>query len=63
MEGVIKELVLDRGVAFIHAQDGREVFFHRTSVHQVDFERLREGCTFSLRLSAVREGCQSQMCD
>ncbi|PYV01868.1 MAG: hypothetical protein DMG26_12605, partial [Acidobacteria bacterium] len=30
MRGTIKRVVRDRGFGFIHADDGREIFFHHT---------------------------------
>ncbi len=43
MQGTIKKVVRDRGFGFIHANDGREIFFHHTSVQQLDFDSLKEG--------------------
>ena len=42
MQGTIKKLVRDRGFGFINADDGREIFFHRTSLRELDFDGLRE---------------------
>ena len=43
MKGTIKKLIKDRGFGFIRAEDGREIFFHRTAVQGPDFESLMEG--------------------
>ena len=43
MQGTIKKVVRDRGFGFIHADDGREIFFHHTSLQQLDFDSLKEG--------------------
>ena len=43
MQGTIKKVVRDRGFGFIHAEDGREIFFHHTSLQQLDFDSLKEG--------------------
>lgn len=43
MEGEIKRLIRDRGFGFINAEDGKEVFFHRSALEGVDFEALEEG--------------------
>jgi cold shock protein len=43
MQGTIKKVVRDRGFGFIHADDGREFFFHRSSLQRLNFEDLREG--------------------
>ena len=43
MKGAIKKLVKDRGFGFIRAEDGREIFFHRTAIDGSQFESLTEG--------------------
>ena len=43
MQGTIKKVVHDRGFGFIQAQDGKEIFFHRSSLQQLDFDTLKEG--------------------
>ena len=43
MQGTIKKIVRDRGFGFIQADDGREIFFHRSSLQQLDFDTLKEG--------------------
>ena len=43
MQGTIKKIVRDRGFGFIQADDGREIFFHRSSLQQLDFDNLKEG--------------------
>ncbi len=40
--GKIKKLIRDRGFGFISATDGREVFFHRSSLSEGKFEDLTE---------------------
>jgi len=40
--GKIKKLVRDRGFGFISDTDGREVFFHQSSLLDVKFEALNE---------------------
>lgn len=41
--GRIKKIIPDRGFGFVRADDGNEVFFHRTELTSVDFDRLEEG--------------------
>lgn len=41
-KGTIKKLVRDRGFGFISDTDGREVFFHQTSLVEVSFNALNE---------------------
>ena len=40
--GTIKKLVRDRGFGFINDTDGREVFFHQSSLIDVKFDILNE---------------------
>ena len=40
--GKIKKLVRDRGFGFITDTDGREVFFHQTSLVESSFNALNE---------------------
>lgn len=40
--GKIKKLVSERGFGFINDTDGREVFFHQSSVVDVKFTDLSE---------------------
>jgi CspA family cold shock protein len=41
-QGTIKKLVSDKGFGFI-AADGKELFFHQSSVEGTSFDDLREG--------------------
>ena len=41
-KGKIKKLVRDRGFGFISDTDGREVFFHQTSLVETTFGSLNE---------------------
>ena len=43
MKGKIKRLIRDRGYGFIEAENGREVFFHRTALIDVEFDSLADG--------------------
>jgi CspA family cold shock protein len=40
--GKIKKLVRDRGFGFISDTDGREVFFHQSSLVDLKFDGLNE---------------------
>ncbi|MFA6217772.1 MAG: cold shock domain-containing protein [Candidatus Omnitrophota bacterium] len=40
--GKIKKLVRERGFGFINDTDGREIFFHQSSVIDIKFDELRE---------------------
>jgi CspA family cold shock protein len=42
--GTVKKVVSDRGFGFISAEDGKEYFFHRSSLTEsLDFDRLAGG--------------------
>jgi len=41
MTGQIIRLIRERGFGFLRAQDGREVFFHRTELQDSSFDALR----------------------
>ena len=41
--GQIKKLIRERGFGFISDTDGREVFFHQSSLVDIKFEALNEG--------------------
>lgn len=40
--GKIKKLVRERGFGFISDTDGREVFFHQSSIIDASFDSLKE---------------------
>ena len=41
-KGKINKLVRDWGFGFIDAVDGREIFFHRSSLTETSFDALKE---------------------
>ena len=41
-QGTIKKLIADKGFGFI-AGNGKELFFHQSSVEGANFDDLREG--------------------
>ena len=41
-KGKIKKLAHDRGFGFIDDTDGREVFFHQSSLLDIQFDALKE---------------------
>jgi CspA family cold shock protein len=43
LKGTIKRIIRERGFGFISAEDGREIFFHRSALEGTDFEALEEG--------------------
>ena len=49
-QGTIKKIVADRGFGFISGE-GRDVFFHLSSVESVEFDDLKEGQSVEYELS------------
>ena len=43
MQGTIKRVIRDRGFGFIRSADGQEIFFHRSSLQELNFDSLKEG--------------------
>ncbi len=42
-KGTVKRIIRERGFGFISAEDGREIFFHRSELQNVDFDNLQQG--------------------
>lgn len=55
-KGSIKKMVRDRGFGFIAAEDGREIFFHRSGLLNVDFMDLREGDRLEFEVEKTDRG-------
>ncbi|MFQ5896511.1 MAG: cold-shock protein [Nitrospinota bacterium] len=55
-EGTIKRIIRERGFGFIKASDGREIFFHSTSLQPGAFEGLHEGARVSFEVQATERG-------
>ena len=56
MKGKIKKLIKERGFGFINAEDGKEVFFHRSSLEGTDFDALEEGSDVEFDLERGPKG-------
>jgi CspA family cold shock protein len=54
--GKVKRLVQERGFGFISADDGREIFFHRSGVEGTTFEALHEGQRVSFDVEKGQKG-------
>jgi CspA family cold shock protein len=59
MQGTIKRVVRDRGFGFIRSSDGQEVFFHRSSLQQMDFDGLKEGDTVEFEVERGEKGLRA----
>jgi len=56
LEGKIKRLVRERGFGFITAEDGKDVFFHRSALAGEDFDALEEGTSVEFDLERGPKG-------
>ena len=56
MEGKIKRLIRERGFGFITAEDGEDVFFHRSALAGEDFDALEEGANVEFDLERGPKG-------
>lgn len=56
MQGIIKRVIRDRGFGFIRAEDGKEIFFHRSSLQELNFDSLKEGQSVEFELEGGPKG-------
>ncbi len=54
--GKIKKLVRNRGFGFISDTDGREVFFHQSSLVDVSFDALNEDANVAFGVQKADKG-------
>ena len=54
--GKIKKVVRERGFGFISDSDGREVFFHQSSLIDVKFDTLTEEQTVEFEVEKSDKG-------
>jgi len=59
MQGTIKRVVRDRGFGFIRSSDGQEVFFHSSSLQQMNFDSLKEGDTVEFEVERGEKGLRA----
>jgi len=57
MNGTIKKLVTDKGFGFIAAEgEEKDIFFHRESLVDVQFDELKEGDAVSFETEETPKG-------
>jgi cold shock CspA family protein/ribosome-associated translation inhibitor RaiA len=56
--GVVTKLFLEEGYGFIATEDGREVYFHRNAVRDLDFKEM-DGMSVSLNIEPGEKGLQA----
>jgi CspA family cold shock protein len=55
--GTVKKIVSDRGFGFIAADDGKDYFFHRSSLSpSLDFDRLNGGERVTFEIESSPKG-------
>lgn len=54
--GRIKKVVSERGFGFISDTDGREVFFHQSSLIDTQFDALKEGDNLEFEIENSPKG-------
>lgn len=55
-KGEVKRIIRERGFGFISAEDGREIFFHRNELQNVDFDALMEGDQMEFDVTKGQKG-------
>ena len=58
-KGTVKRIMRERGFGFILAEDGREIFFHRSELQNVDFDKLEEGDHLEFTVTKGNKGPQA----
>ena len=56
MEGTIKRVIRDRGFGFIRSSEGQEIFFHRSSLQELNFDGLKEGEAVEFEMERGEKG-------
>lgn len=59
MQGTIKRVIRDRGFGFIRSADGQEIFFHRSSLQQLNFDGLNEGESVEFEVERGEKGMRA----
>jgi CspA family cold shock protein len=60
VRGKIIKIVRDRSFGFISAENGKELFFHSSSVEDLDFNDLEEGNIVEFKQVKGRKGPQAE---
>ena len=58
-KGTVKRIIRERGFGFIAAEDGREIFFHRSELQDVDFDAIGEGDPLEFTIVKGKKGPQA----
>lgn len=58
-KGTVKRIMRERGFGFILAEDGREIFFHRTELQDIEFDDIGEGDQLEFTIVKGKKGPQA----
>ena len=58
-DGMVSELFAQRGYGFIRTPEGQEIYFHRDTLHGVEFTDLREGTAVQFDIEQGEKGPQA----
>jgi len=56
MQGTVKRVIRDRGFGFIRSNDGQEIFFHRSTLQQMNFDGIKEGEVVEFEMEKGEKG-------
>ena len=59
LKGTIKTVIWERRFGFISAEDGREIFFHRSALEGIDFDALEEGTSVEFNVESGPKGLRA----
>jgi CspA family cold shock protein len=59
LKGQVKKLIRERGFGFIRAEDGKEVFFHRSALEGADFDAMDEGVDVEFDIESGPKGMRA----
>jgi len=57
--GTIAKLVRDRGFGFIRGNDGKDVFFHRSGLSNLNYDELEQGTTVDFEVENTPKGLRA----
>jgi CspA family cold shock protein len=55
-KGTVARLISDRGYGFITTEEGKDVFFHRTSLQGLEFDSLKDGQALEFEIEEGSRG-------
>ena len=55
-KGTVARLIADRGYGFITTEEGKDVFFHRTSLQGLEFDSLKDGQALEFEIEEGSRG-------